>query len=72
MLNDEAKNDQNSVQVTGESETLNAEGERDETRKGNWREVFRISFDRARHQYQAHRAVPGESGVGGLNRHRQE
>jgi hypothetical protein len=28
MLNDEAKNDQNSVQVTGESETLNAEGER--------------------------------------------
>ena len=50
MLNDEAKNDQNSVQVTGESETLNDEGERDETRKGNWREVFRISFDRARQQ----------------------
>jgi hypothetical protein len=53
MLNDEAKNDQNSVQAAGESETPNDEGERDETHQGNWREVFRTALDRARQQQKA-------------------
>jgi hypothetical protein len=50
MLNDEAKNNLDSAQATGVSETLNEEPEREETGKGNWREVFRTAFERARRQ----------------------
>jgi len=50
MLNDEAKNNLDSAQATGVSETLNEEPEREETGKGNWREAFRTAFERARRQ----------------------
>jgi hypothetical protein len=48
MLNDEAKNNLDSAQATRTRETLNAEPEREETVKGNWREAFRTTFERAR------------------------
>ena len=50
MLNEEAKNNPDSAQATGVSETLNEEAEREETDKGNWRELFRTAFERARRQ----------------------
>src|SRR5207253_10129745 len=50
MLNEEAENNLDSAQATGASETLNEVPEREETRKGNWREVFRTAFERARRQ----------------------
>jgi type IV secretory pathway VirB10-like protein len=50
MLDEEAKNNLDSAQATGVSETLNEEPEREETGKGNWREVFRTAFERARRQ----------------------
>ena len=50
MLNEEAKNNLDSAQATGASETLNEEPEREKTGKGNWREVFRTAFERARRQ----------------------
>ena len=50
MLNDEAKKDLDAAQATGASETLNEKPEQEETRKGNWREVFRTAFERARRQ----------------------
>jgi len=50
MLNEEAKNDLDSAQATGASETLNKETEQEVTTKGNWREVFRTAFERARRQ----------------------
>ena len=50
MLNDQARNNLDSAQATGVSETLNEEPEREETGKGNWREVFRTAFERARQQ----------------------
>ena len=50
MLNNEAKKDLDAAQATGASETLNEKPEQEETRKGNWREVFRTAFDRARRQ----------------------
>lgn len=51
MLNEEAKNNLDSAQATGAAaETLNEEPEGEETGKGNWREVFRTAFERARRQ----------------------
>ena len=50
MLNEEAKNNLDSAQATGATETLNEELEPEETSKGNWREVFRTAFERARRQ----------------------
>jgi hypothetical protein len=50
MLNDEAKNNLDTMQATGESEMPNEAGEQEETRKGNWRELFRAALERARQQ----------------------
>ena len=50
MLNEEAKNNLDSERANGASEALNEETEREETGKGNWREVFRTAFERARRQ----------------------
>ena len=50
MLNEEAKNNLDSAQANGAPETMNEELEREETGKGNWREVFRAALERARRQ----------------------
>lgn len=48
MLNEEAKNNLDSAQMSGGSEMLNEETE--EIRKRNWREIFRTALERARRQ----------------------
>ena len=48
MPNKEPKNNLN-IQTGGVSE-LDEEIEQEETRKGNWRELFRTAFERARRQ----------------------
>jgi type IV secretory pathway VirB10-like protein len=50
MPNEEAKNNPDPAQATGMSEIPTEESEQEETRKGNWREVFRTAFERARQQ----------------------
>lgn len=50
MLNEEAKENLDVAQPTAAAETLDEEPELDETRKGNWREAFRMAFERARRQ----------------------
>jgi Flp pilus assembly protein TadB len=48
MVNEEPKNNLNTQ--TGGVSQLEEESEQEETRKGNWREVFRTAFERARRQ----------------------
>ena len=50
MPNKEAKINLDPAQATGVSEIPTEETEQEETRKGNWREVFRTAFERARRQ----------------------
>ena len=50
MHNEEAKENLDTAQAAGIPEMPNEESEQEETRKANWREVFRTAFERARRQ----------------------
>jgi type IV secretory pathway VirB10-like protein len=50
MPNKEARNNLDPAQATGMSEIPTEETEQEETRKANWRELFRTAFERARLQ----------------------
>lgn len=50
MHNEEAKDNLDSAQATGVPGMLIGESEPEETRKANWREVFRTAFERVRRQ----------------------
>jgi Bacterial conjugation TrbI-like protein len=51
MRNDEVTRKLKATQSTGASEAVIEEHEPEETSKGNWREVFRTAFERARRQH---------------------
>jgi type IV secretory pathway VirB10-like protein len=51
MRNDEATRNLKATQATGASEAVIEELDPEETSKGNWREVFRTAFERARRQH---------------------
>jgi type IV secretory pathway VirB10-like protein len=50
MSNEEGKNNLDPAQATGVPETLSEPTEEEEIQKGNWRELFRAAFERARRQ----------------------
>lgn len=50
MLNEETHDNLDAAQLTSKSEVLNKLTEQEGDRKGNWREVFRTAFERARRQ----------------------